>query len=79
MEKVMRTGKCLWKLDNIGVFLNQGEWGHYLRTAYGNKENVSKNYSVPLCFDIDKMNINTAKKIIDFKSKIKTENIEISQ
>ena len=29
--------------------------------------------------DIDKMNINTAKHIIDFKSKIQTENIEISQ
>ena len=53
----------LGKDDDTPVFLNQGKYGFYLSFD-------EKLYSVPACFQTDKFNLESAIKIIDYKSKL---------
>ncbi len=58
----------LGKHNDTSVFLNQGKFGFYLNFD-------DKLYSVPACFQDKKFNLESAIKIIDYKSKlIKEEN-----
>ena len=58
----------LGKHNDMSVFLNMGQYGVYL-----NFDN--KLYSVPACFQVkpDKFNLESAIKIIDYKSKLASE------
>ena len=58
----------LGKHNEMSVFLNMGQYGAYLN--YNDKL-----YSVPACFQVkpDKFNLETAIKIIDYKSKLASE------
>ena len=54
--------------NETSVFLNMGQYGFYLNCN-------DKLYSVPACFQVkpDKFNLETAIKIIDYKSKLASE------
>ena len=58
----------LGKHNDMSVFLNMGQYGFYLNCN-------DKLYSVPACFQVkpDKFNLETAIKIIDYKSKLASE------
>ena len=58
----------LGKHNETSVFLNMGQYGFYLNCN-------DKLYSVPACFQVkpDKFNLETAIKIIDYKSKLASE------
>ena len=58
----------LGKHNEMSVFLNMGQYGFYLNCN-------DKLYSVPACFQVkpDKFNLETAIKIIDYKSKLASE------
>ena len=58
----------LGKHNETSVFLNMGQYGFYLNCN-------DKLYSVPACFQVkpDKFNLKTAIKIIDYKSKLASE------
>ena len=53
----------LGKHNGSAIFLNMGKYGHYLNYD-------DKLYSVPACFQNDKFNLESAIKIIDYKSKL---------
>ncbi len=53
----------LGKHNETSVYLNTAKFGYYL-----NFDN--KLYSVPACFQTDNFNLETAIKIIDYKSKL---------
>ena len=53
----------LGKHDNTAIFLNQGKYGFYLNFD-------DKLYSVPACFQDKKFNLESAIKIIEYKSKL---------
>ena len=57
----------LGKHNETSVFLNMGKYGYYLNYDDGQL------YSVPTCFQNDKFNLQTAIKIIDYKSKLASE------
>ena len=50
------------KYNESAIFLNTGKYGPFLNYN-------SKLYSVPLCFQTPKFNLESAIKIIDFKNK----------
>ena len=56
----------LGKHNDTSVFLNMGKYGLYLNFD-------DKLYSVPACFQDKKFNLETAIKIIDYKSKLASE------
>ena len=56
----------LGKHNEMSVFLNMGQYGFYLNCN-------DKLYSVPACFQTDKFNLEAAIKIIDYKSKLASE------
>ena len=58
----------LGKHNDMSVFLNMGQYGFYLNWN-------DKLYSVPACFQVkpDKFNLESAIKIIDYKSKLASE------
>ena len=58
----------LGKHNDMSVFLNMGQYGFYLNCN-------DKLYSVPACFQVkpDKFNLQTAIKIIEYKSKLASE------
>ena len=58
----------LGKHNEMSVFLNMGQYGFYLNCN-------DKLYSVPACFQVkpDKFNLESAIKIIDYKSKLASE------
>ena len=56
----------LGKHNDTAVFLNMGKYGFYLNFD-------DKLYSVPACFQNDKFNLESAIKIIDYKSKLASE------
>ena len=58
----------LGKHNETSVFLNMGQYGFYLNCN-------DKLYSVPACFQVkpDKFNLETAIKIIEYKSKLASE------
>ena len=56
----------LGKHNESAIFLNMGKYGHYLNYD-------DKLYSVPLCFQNKKFNLESAIKIIDYKSKLASE------
>ena len=51
------------KYNGSAIFLNLGKYGHYLNYD-------DKLYSVPTCFQTDKFNLQSAIKIIEYKSKL---------
>ena len=53
----------LGKHNESAIFLNMGKYGHYLNYD-------DKLYSVPLCFQNNKFNLESAIKIIEYKSKL---------
>ena len=53
----------LGKHEDTAIFLNQGKYGFYLNYD-------EKLYSVPACFQDKKFNLESAIKIIDYKSKL---------
>ena len=52
--------------NETSVFLNMGKYGYYLNFD-------DKYYSVPACFQDKKFNLESAIKIIDYKSKLASE------
>ena len=56
----------LGKHNETSIFLNQGKYGFYLNFD-------DKLYSVPACFQNKKFNLESAIKIIDYKSKLTSE------
>ena len=56
----------LGKHNETSVFLNMGKYGFYLNFD-------DKYYSVPACFQDKKFNLESAIKIIDYKSKLASE------
>ena len=56
----------LGKHNETSVFLNMGKFGYYLNFD-------DKLYSVPACFQDKKFNLESAIKIIDYKSKLASE------
>ena len=56
----------LGKHNETSVFLNMGKYGFYLNFD-------DKLYSVPACFQDKKFNLESAIKIIDYKSKLASE------
>ena len=56
----------LGKHNDTSVFLNMGKYGFYLNYD-------EKLYSVPACFQTDKFNLESAIKIIEYKSKLASE------
>ena len=56
----------LGKHNDTSVFLNMGKYGYYLNID-------SQLYAVPVCFQTDKFNLESAIKIIDYKSKLASE------
>ena len=56
----------LGKHNETSIFLNQGKYGFYLNFD-------DKLYSVPACFQNKKFNLESAIKIIDYKSKLASE------
>jgi hypothetical protein len=56
----------LGKHNDTSVFLNLGKYSYYLNYD-------EKLFSVPQCFQNDKFNLETAIKIIDYKSKLASE------
>ena len=56
----------LGKHNETSVFLNMGKYGFYLNYD-------EKLYSVPACFQDKKFNLESAIKIIDYKSKLASE------
>ena len=56
----------LGKHNASPIFLNMGKYGYYLNYD-------DKLYSVPVCFQNNKFNLETAIKIIDYKSKLASE------
>ena len=58
----------LGKHNETSVFLNMGQYGFYLNCN-------DKLYSVPACFQVkpDKFNLESAIKIIEYKSKLASE------
>ena len=56
----------LGKHNDTAVFLNMGKYGFYLNFD-------DKYYSVPACFQDKKFNLESAIKIIDYKSKLASE------
>ena len=53
----------LGKHNETSVFLNMGKYGYYLNCD-------SRLYSVPACFQDKKFNLESAIKIIEYKSKL---------
>ena len=53
----------LGKHNDTSVFLNMGKYGYYLNCD-------SRLYSVPTCFQDKKFNLESAIKIIEYKSKL---------
>lgn len=66
MEKVLEK-PYLGRINNKSVFINRGKFGPYLNYD-------GKLYSIAQCFQDDQFNINTAKKIIDYKNKKEKKN-----
>ena len=56
-----KVGKLLGKIKENNVWLNHGQYGYYLKCD-------NKNYKVSKCFEIAKLDIKTAQKIIDYKN-----------
>ena len=56
----------LGKHNDTSIFLNLGKFGHFLNFD-------DKLYSVPACFQDKKFNLESAIKIIDYKSKLASE------
>jgi topoisomerase IA-like protein len=56
----------LGKHNDTSIYLNMGKYGFYLNYD-------EKLYSVPACFQDKKFNLETAVKIIDYKSKLASE------
>ena len=56
----------LGKHNETSVYLNMGKYGFYLNYD-------EKLYSVPACFQNDKFNLESAIKIIEYKSKLASE------
>jgi len=53
----------LGKYNASAIFLNMGKYGYYLNYD-------DKLYSVPVCFQNNKFNLESAIKIIEYKSKL---------
>ena len=69
-SKSNAVGKYIGRLDDFEVYLNHSEYGPYIRTAYGNSDlNAKKNYTVPVCFNLEKMDVLMCRKIVDFRLK----------
>ena len=56
----------LGKHNETSLYLNMGKYGYYLNFD-------EKLYSVPACFQTDKFNLESAIKIIEYKSKLASE------
>ena len=57
----------LGKHNDTPIYLNMGKYGYYLNYDDG------KLFSVPQCFQNDKFNLESAIKIIEYKSKLASE------
>ena len=53
----------LGKYNESAIFLNIGKYGYYIN-------HDDHLYSIPLCFQTDKFNLQSAIKIIEYKSKL---------
>ena len=53
----------LGKINNKKCYINEGKYGHYLT-------HEGKNYKVPEWFPVEKMDVITAEKLIEYKKKI---------
>ncbi len=53
----------LGKINKKKVYLNDGKYGHYLSYE-------SKNYKVPEWFPVDKIDIDIAERLIEYKKKM---------
>ena len=53
----------LGKINKKKVYLNDGKYGHYLSYE-------SKNYKVPEWFPVDKIDIDVAERLIEYKKKM---------
>ena len=53
----------LGKINKKKVYLNDGKYGHYLN-------HDSKNYKVPEWFPVDKIDIDIAERLIEYKKKM---------
>ena len=56
----------LGKINKKKVYLNNGKYGHYLN-------HDSKNYKVPEWMPVDKLDIDIAERLIEYKKKMSTQ------
>jgi topoisomerase IA-like protein len=61
--------KALGKINKKKCYLNNGKYGHYLTLD-------SKNYKVPEWFPVEKMDIDIAERLIDYKIKMSEQWLE---
>lgn len=61
--------KVLGKINKKKCYLNLGKYGHYLTLD-------SKNYKVPEWLPVDKMDIDTAERLIEYKIKMSEQWLE---
>ena len=64
--------KALGKINKKKCYLNNGKYGHYLTLD-------SKNYKVPEWFPVEKMDIDVAERLIDYKIKMSEQWLESKQ
>ena len=62
----------LGKINKKKVYLNNGKYGHYLN-------HDSKNYKVPEWMPVDKLDIDIAERLIEYKKKMSTQWCETTQ
>ena len=53
----------LGKINNKKCYINEGKYGHYLTYE-------SKNYKIPEWFPAEKMDLNIAERLIEYKKKM---------
>ena len=61
--------KALGKINKKKCYLNNGKYGHYLTFD-------SKNYKVPEWFPVEKMDIDVAERLIEYKIKMSEQWLE---
>ena len=62
-------GKLLGKINKKKCYLNHGKYGHYITFD-------SKNYKVPEWFPADKMDVEIAERLIEYKIKMSEQWLE---
>ena len=66
------NNKALGKINKKKCYLNNGKYGQYLTFD-------SKNYKVPEWFPVEKMDIDVAERLIDYKIKMSEQWLESKQ